>query len=86
MRAIEHELVGHASRNPDNISGRKLLPGPALNAAVALVMRRDGLSIVMEEQKSGRPPRKGAPILPLLRGVRKRVLVPIDRCVGQKPA
>ncbi len=45
MRAIEHELVGHASRNPDNISGRKLLPGPVLNAAVALLMRRDGFSI-----------------------------------------
>ena len=30
MRAIEHELVWHASRNPDNISGRKFLPGAAL--------------------------------------------------------
>ena len=45
MRTIEHDLVGHASRNPDNISGRKLLSGPALNTAVALFVRRDGFSI-----------------------------------------
>jgi len=45
MRAIKHELVGDASRNPDNISGREFLPGPALNGAVTLFMRRDGFSI-----------------------------------------
>ena len=41
MSAIEHELVWHASRNPDNISGRKFLTGATLNGAVALLMRRD---------------------------------------------
>ena len=41
MSAIEHELVWHASRNPDNISGGKFLTGATLNGAVALLMRRD---------------------------------------------
>jgi hypothetical protein len=41
MSAIEHELVWRASRNPDNISGRKFLTGATLNGAVALLMRRD---------------------------------------------
>ena len=45
MSAIEHELVWHASRNPDNISGRKFLPGAALNGAVALLVRRDGFPV-----------------------------------------
>jgi len=39
MSAIEHELVWHASRNPDNISGRKFLTGATLNGAVALLMK-----------------------------------------------
>ncbi len=45
MRAIEDNLVGHASRNPNNISGREFPPGAALNGAVALLMRRDSFSI-----------------------------------------
>ena len=45
MRALEHELVGHARRNPDNISGRKFLPGAALNGAVALLMGRNSFPV-----------------------------------------
>ena len=45
MRAIENNLVRSMRRNSNDISGREFLPDAALYGAVALFVRRNGLSV-----------------------------------------
>ena len=45
MGAVKQDLVGHARRNADDVSGGEFLPDPTPNGSIALLVWSQGFSI-----------------------------------------